>query len=169
MPDYSIRPLTGADRPWVARFLIDHWGATQVISRAKIHEADCLPGYLALAGAGVDNYTPGERIGLVTFCIQEQNCEIVSINSLVEGIGIGTQLVHQVELTARAAGCKRLWLITSNDNTTVFRFYQKRGLRLVAVHLGALDQARHLKPEIPWVGLDGIPIHDEIEFEKLLD
>jgi hypothetical protein len=42
-------------------------------------------------------------------------------------------------------------------------------LQLVALHRGAIDEARRVKPEIPLVGDDGIPIHDELELEFQLD
>jgi hypothetical protein len=58
-----------------------------------------------------------------------------------------------------------VWLVTTNDNLDALRFYQRRGLRLVAVHAGAVDEARRLKPEIARVGEYGIPIRDEIELE----
>ena len=38
------------------------------------------------------------------------------------------------------------------------RFYQKRGFMLVAVHRNALELSRKLKPEIPLIGNDGIPL-----------
>jgi hypothetical protein len=38
-----------------------------------------------------------------------------------------------------------------------------------AIHAGAVDAARKIKPQIPLVGENGIPIHDEIEMEKNLD
>lgn len=38
-------------------------------------------------------------------------------------------------------------------------------MRLVAVHQGAVDAARRLKPAIPLIGKHGIPIHDELELE----
>lgn len=66
---------------------------------------------------------------------------------------------------ARRGGCRRLWLITTNDNLNALRFYQRRGWRLVAVHAGAVDEARKVKPQISVIGEDGIPIHDEIELE----
>ncbi|MCG0275770.1 MAG: hypothetical protein L5655_06315 [Thermosediminibacteraceae bacterium] len=49
------------------------------------------------------------------------------------------------------------------------KFYQKRGFLLVAVHRNALEQARKLKPEIPLIGIDGIPLRDEIELELPLE
>ena len=33
---------------------------------------------------------------------------------------------------------------------------------------GAVDAARRLKPTIPLVGADGIPLHDELTLERLL-
>jgi hypothetical protein len=64
---------------------------------------------------------------------------------------------------------KRLWLITTNDNLHALRFYQRRGLVLVAVHRNAIEQSRKLKPQIPKLGYDNIPVRDEIELELILD
>lgn len=61
-----------------------------------------------------------------------------------------------------------MWLITTNDNTVALRFYQKRGFVLAAIHRNALEESRRLKPSIPLVGIDGIPIRDETELEKFL-
>jgi hypothetical protein len=41
-------------------------------------------------------------------------------------------------------------------------------MRLAALHRGAVDDARRLKPSISATGNDGIPIHDEFEFELRL-
>ena len=83
--------------------------------------------------------------------------------------GWGTALVDAATAVARAAGCRRVWLITTNDNIDALRFYQRRGFTLVAVHAGAIDAARRVKPAIPRVGGHGIPIRDEIELERRLD
>lgn len=90
------------------------------------------------------------------------------MDSLLEKRGIGTALMDAVEREARAAGCRRLWLITTNDNTRALRFYQKLGLSLAALHRDAIAESRKLKPSIALTGEDGIPIRDEIELEKLL-
>jgi RimJ/RimL family protein N-acetyltransferase len=105
---------------------------------------------------------------LVTYRIVAKECEIVTLDSLQTGMGIGTALLDAVEQAAQQARCRRIWLITTNDNLTALRFYQKRGFSLVAVHRGAVEQARRLKPEIPACGQYGIPIQDEIELELLL-
>jgi RimJ/RimL family protein N-acetyltransferase len=77
-------------------------------------------------------------------------------------------LLDAVRETAQAQRCRRLWLITTNDNQPALRFYEKRGFRLVAVHRDAVTASRRLKPEIPMIGIDEIPIRDELELEVRL-
>jgi ribosomal protein S18 acetylase RimI-like enzyme len=81
---------------------------------------------------------------------------------------VGTALFEAVVGRGRAAGCRRIHLVTSNDNLAALRFYQRRGMRIVAVHVGAIDRARNVKPMIPQVGLHGIDLHDELELELRL-
>lgn len=92
----------------------------------------------------------------------------MSLNALAAGRGVGSALLGAVEAAAQQAGCARVWLITSNDNLDALRFYQRQGYRLLAVHPGAIDEARRQKPTIPLVGSYGIPIHDELELAKTL-
>lgn len=75
--------------------------------------------------------------------------------------------MEQVLAAARGADCRRVWLVTTNDNLHALRFYQKRGFDLVALHRNAVDRSRRLKP-IPRCGLDGIPIRHELELDILL-
>jgi GNAT superfamily N-acetyltransferase len=105
---------------------------------------------------------------LITYRVEGDAGEIITLNSLVEGRGIGTALVQAVHQTAVQAGCRCLWLITTNDNLAALRFWQKRGFSLVRVHRNAMTDSRRLKPEIPLTGEHGIPIRDEIELEAIL-
>lgn len=100
--------------------------------------------------------------------MREGECEIMSLNSLAEGKGIGTALLSEVEKAAREQDCRLLKLVTANDNTHALRFYQRRGFVLSKISIGAVEEARKLKPEIPLIGSDGIPIRDEIELVKVL-
>jgi ribosomal protein S18 acetylase RimI-like enzyme len=156
----NIRSLSPADRDWVARHVAEHWGAEIVVAHGTLYHPAALPGFVAEAD--------GKVAGLVTYHIAGDTCEIVTLDSLSEGRGIGTALIEAVKVAASAAGCRRLWLITTNDNLRALGFYQKRGYRLVAVHPGAVNAARNLKPEIPLIGNEGIPIRDEIELEIIL-
>jgi RimJ/RimL family protein N-acetyltransferase len=91
------------------------------------------------------------------------------LDALERHAGVATRLLAAAVDLARAQRLRRLWLVTTNDNLDALRFYQRRGMRLVAVHRGAVDAARRLKPSIPLVGDHGIPLHDELELEIRLD
>jgi ribosomal protein S18 acetylase RimI-like enzyme len=111
----------------------------------------------------------GEKwVGLITFLVKDDECEVTSLDSLREGKGIGTQLLEKSIESARAKKCKRLFLITTNDNLHALGFYQKRGFQIVTVYRGAVNESRKRKPSIPLVGMDGIPLRDEIELEVRL-
>jgi GNAT superfamily N-acetyltransferase len=157
---FKIRPLNRDDRNWVARIIEKQWGSTKIVTRGKIHKADELPGFAAV----VDD----EPIGLITYRTKDKECEIITLNSLHKGIGVGSALVNAVEKAAVDLDCKRLWVITTNDNVDALRFYQKKGFEIIAVHRNALERSRELKPEIPLVSRDGIPLRDEIELEIVL-
>jgi RimJ/RimL family protein N-acetyltransferase len=64
--------------------------------------------------------------------------------------------------------CQRIWLITTNDNLHALKFCQKVGFHLVKIYRGAIRESRKLKPQIPEIGMHGIPIRDEIELEITL-
>ncbi len=159
---YRIRGLESTDRNWIADKLDAAWGSTRVVSRGTLHYAHTLPGFTI-----VDEDDNPQ--GLVTYNIKMGECEIVTLNSFNEGIGVGSALIDAVRDAAESEKCTRLWVITTNDNTPAIRYYQKRGFKLVKVHPGAVTEARRLKPEIPLTGLDGIPIRDELELEIRLD
>ncbi|UCC16424.1 MAG: hypothetical protein JSU58_08645, partial [Dehalococcoidales bacterium] len=55
--------------------------------------------------------------------------------------------------------------ITTNDNTHAIRFYQRYGFKIATIYPNSMEEARKIKPEIPFTGNDGIPLRDEIEFE----
>jgi N-acetylglutamate synthase-like GNAT family acetyltransferase len=156
----AIRAVNKDDHPWVAALLKEHWASTRIVTRGRVHQADRLPGFIA--------EVEHRLVGLLTYHIEDDQCEIVSLNSLREGLWIGTSLLDAAKDVAQAAGCRRMWLITTNDNLAALGFYQKRGWRLVAIRRDALAESRRLKPEIPLAGIDGIPVRDEIELELLL-
>lgn len=173
MTAFTIRPLERADREWVAHFLDERWGTTQIVSRGKAVYGHLLPGFIAERGMGAEaedheEASTAENIGLITVHIGERHCEITTLDSLDESMGVGSALVEAVEEWAREAGMKRLWLVTTNDNLEALKFWQKRGYELVSVHRNAIADARRIKPQIPITGLNGITIRDEIELEKLI-
>ena len=141
--------------------LVEHWGSVHIVTRGRLHDASRLAGLVALRGEA--------RTGLLTYRVEGAACEVVSLNALEPDRGVGTALIEAVLEIARRAGCRRLWLVTSNDNIPARGFYERRGFTVAAVHAGAIAEARKIKPEIPERGVGGVPITDEIELEMLLD
>jgi Acetyltransferase (GNAT) family len=92
--------------------------------------------------------------------------EVVTLNALERRAGVGTLLMEAAAIEAKRLRCTEIRLTTTNDNLDALRFYQRRGLRLVALRPGAVDRARVEKPEIPRVGDYGIPLHDEIDLAR---
>ena len=159
-PSSLIRAPHLNERAWVERQLSESWGSTIVVTRGRVHDASRLSALVAVQG--------GELVGLATFNLDDGDCELVTLDALRQGKGIGSALLARVAEHAAERGCQRVWLITTNDNINAIRFYQRRGMRLIAVHPGAVDEARRIKPTIPVTGEHGIPIHDELEFELRL-
>jgi ribosomal protein S18 acetylase RimI-like enzyme len=148
-------------REAVRDFFIDHWGSPQMVVYTGIYNCSELDGFAVLN----DNQ---EIIGLITYIIKAPYCEIISLDSVEEKKGIGTALLTRLETFAQEHGCTCIQLITTNDNLNALRFYQKRGYQLVKVFPNAVEKARSMKPSIPLVGFDGIPIRDELLLEKQL-
>ncbi|MGY5863486.1 MAG: GNAT family N-acetyltransferase [Candidatus Thorarchaeota archaeon] len=156
-----IRFAFAEDREWIRNLLRDTWFSTRIVTRGVLHEADQLPALVAETRSS-------ERVGLLTFTIVEKQLEIVILNSTRKRAGIGKRLVRAGEDLARRRNCSRVWVITTNDNSDAISFYETLGYNIVSVHKGAIEVSRKLKPEIPLTGVDGVPITDEIELEKIL-
>ncbi len=153
----EVRAAGPADHQWRKQTLEAAWGSHLSVSRGQLHDAATLPALVAVHA--------GKRAGLLTYQITTAGCEIATMNSLVEGQGIGTALLDTLHPIAAAADCRRIWLITTNDNLRALGFYQQRGYEIAAFHRGAMERSRQLKPEIPLIGAHGIPLRDEIELE----
>jgi SAM-dependent methyltransferase len=152
-----VRVAERTEREWIAECLRERWGSTEIVSRGRSHDARELPALICLLGD-----TP---VGVATYRLADDQCELVTLDALLERHGVGSALLGHLAALARHEGCRRLWLITTNDNLSALRFYQRRGMRLVAVHRDAVERAREIKPEIPVYGDGGIPITDELELE----
>jgi len=169
--NFTVRPVTDADRKWMLE-VIRGWGADFSVSRGRIVYAAELPAFIAETESEPNRTRRGsssdKRVGLVTYEIIGDQCEVVTLDAFTQFAGVGTALLQHAVDAAREAGCRRVWLITTNDNLDAIRFYQKRGFTIVAVHVRAIDHSRTLKPSIPMIGNYGIPIRDEVELEMWL-
>lgn len=156
----AVRAAKDADATWVAQVLVASWGAFEVARLGELVDLSPLPKLIA-------EYE-GEPVGLLTYLADGDSWEIVTIEVTRSGVGAGAALLDGVGALARGADARRVWLITTNDNTHALRFYQRNGFDLVAIHRDAVAAARRLKPSIPLVGNDGVPIRHELELELRL-
>lgn len=157
MNDFLVRPIQASDRDWVESFVKSRWGSEIVVAKRRIIRPAELDGFAAFKGK--------EPVGLLTYKIEGPDCEIVTVDSTSEREGIGTSLIEAARERAKAKGCRRLWLITTNDNLSALGFYQRRGFRLTALYPDALEASRKLKPQISMRAANGISIRDELELE----
>lgn len=158
--ELKITETRKEDSPLIVSFITKSWGSQMSVSKGKILNIADLPGFICKKDKDIQ--------GLITYHIDGKNCEIVTLNSLINNRGLATQLINKVIDKAKINNCERVWLITSNDNAKAIRFYQKRGFEWIGFYKNSMDESRKLKPEIPELGNDNIPIKHEIEFEIIL-
>jgi ribosomal protein S18 acetylase RimI-like enzyme len=161
----TVRPVVQPDDiPAIEEWEQRTWRVAQVARLGELIDTSGLPGFWALDANGT-------RIGLLLVRPDPQRgLEVISLSARPEGSGAGRALMNAALDAARDAGERRLWLSTTNDNTRAIRFYQRWGMDLVALHRDAVTRSReNLKPSIPMLGQDNIPLRHEIELERLVD
>lgn len=157
----STRPGVEADSAWIAETLVAGWGSTRLATHGELLDGTQLPSIVA--------ESDGERVGLLTWYERGSELEVVTLQALRESRGVGQALMQAAFALARGRGSTRLYLLTTNENERAIAFYRRLGMELVRVHVGAVTEARKLKPEIPALSADGVPIEDELEFELSLE
>jgi ribosomal protein S18 acetylase RimI-like enzyme len=158
--NYTIRPKQDSDEEALSTLMLKTWHTVEIITRGKLYPVIELEGLVATQ----DN----ELIGFVLYRYENSECEVVVLQSLEEGQGIGTKLMLEVISIAKDKGCTRVWLITTNDNIHAMHFYQRLGFSFSALYRNAMEISRQMKPQIPLLGHDGIPLKHEIEFEFII-
>ncbi|MBN1512205.1 MAG: GNAT family N-acetyltransferase [Phycisphaerae bacterium] len=154
------RAVQDEDRPAIAEFIERHWHSRKIVTRGTA--------YYPHEERGFIEWRDGRIAGLLTFVVHGDSMELLTLNAVPSGHGIGTAMTLMAVDWARANNLRRIWLITTNDNLRAIGFYQRLGFRMTQIHIGAVDKARMIKPEIPEVGEGGIPIHDEVVLELTL-
>ena len=137
---WCIYKKTPAMKETIRMFMCENWGSSLMVSRGKGHQLEELPGFVALSEDRI--------IGIVTYELIGNMCEIVSLDSFEERKGIG--LVDCVLRVAEEERCRKVWLITTNDNMNALRF-TKNVILMTNLYVNAVEEARKMK-EIPhWV------------------
>ncbi|HZH28847.1 MAG TPA: GNAT family N-acetyltransferase [Azospirillaceae bacterium] len=147
-----VRERTPEDAEWIERLLVQRWGSTVMVVHGDTYDAATLPALVA-----------GAQDGLATYRIIGDEAELVTLDAVRPGLGVGSALVEALVDRLRGTGVRRLRVTTTNDNLDALRFYQRRSFRLLRLRAGAVDEARRIKPAIPETGAHGIPLHDEID------
>jgi len=158
----DVRPLREADRARARAWLREHWQESMAAHGELFFPAEH-DGFVAGDWAK-------EWEGLLTYRVGGGRCEVTVLKALREREGIGSALLDAAIGAARDAGCRDLWLITTNDNLRALAWYERKGFTVVEVRAGAVDRAREtLKPSIPTHNPEtGLPISDEIELSLAL-
>lgn len=156
----GIREITDDDWDWVAANA-GPLGGMEVVSGGFLHRLRDHPALIAQNG--------GERVGFAVYRAGGTRWEVIGILSTQPRMGIGTDLLGEIEIRAAAAGASQLRLSTTNDNFPALRFCQLRGYTLRQLIPGAYLEAKRLKGidrNEPVFGLYGIEIRDEIILNK---
>ena len=153
------RALREDERPWAAAVLLARWGE-EVLGEGAVHRPAELPAVVAEAA--------GVRVGLATWTVVADIAELVTVDALREGAGAGGALVEAVADAARAAHCRVLRVLTTNDNLPALRLYQRHGFALTGLLPGTVAAARARRPALPLTGHAGIAIRDELQLERVL-
>ena len=145
----------------VRSFFIEQWGTDQMIVSSGTYDCAQLDGFVWMEDDRI--------IGLITYVRRDTEVEIISLDSLVERRGIGSSLLEAIETYSRESKLHRVVVLTTNDNLAALGYYQRRGYRMTAIICNAVTEARRLKPSIPVVGYDGIPLYDEVFLTKSMN
>lgn len=156
----NIQPITPAHRPAINEYIRNEWSGPLVVTKGRVVDTTHAAGFTA--------DEDGVLCGAVLYEILGETCEVLVLFSLHPGKGAGGALLKAVLQTAQSAGCKRVFLVTTNDNIGAIRFYQRQGWDLCGLYLNTLDETRIIKPNVPLLGEEDIPLRHELEFEYLL-
>ncbi|WP_342575949.1 GNAT family N-acetyltransferase [Solibacillus sp. FSL K6-1781] len=155
-----IEQINSENKDKVISFFKEHWGSSEMIISSGIYKCENLDGFIYEENLQI--------VGLITYVIKYDEIEIISLDSILEGKGIGTVLIEKVENVAKQKQINIVSLVTTNDNLSALRFYQKRGYRITSIIPDAVNEARKIKASIPLIGNDGIPLNDELELKKII-
>ena len=149
----SVRDLEPSDLAWAEALLVEELAGRLQAVRGEVVDV--------LGGDALVAEMAGERVGLLCYRRGASSCELDALAATEPGAGIGTALIDALRSRVRGLPIR---VVTTNNNLRALRFYQRRAFRLAELRPGAVDEARRrLKPSIPELGDDGIPLRDELE------
>ena len=84
----NIIPINSRFRDEVNSLIIEEWAGPISVSKGKATDTSKIPAFIA-----VDK---DKLVGVITYKIIDDECEIVTLNSLSENRGIGSKLINAV-------------------------------------------------------------------------
>ena len=69
-----LRRLTQEDLPRLRQFWTKHWGGEEIVTRGNVYRPEQLEGFVI--------EDDEEWIGLLTFVVKDEECEVISLDSL---------------------------------------------------------------------------------------
>lgn len=124
----DVRTLRADERDRLQETVHERWGRHLRVGRGRERHLSELSALVAVK--------TGERIGLVTYVVEDEVAEIVTLDAFVPRAGVGGALIEAVAEAAREAGAKRLLAMITNDHTRALRFYQLAGFRFSELRVG---------------------------------
>ena len=155
-----IIEMNEAYRSLVVRDVEEEWAGPLVVTRGQVYDTRHCPGLIAVE--------EGKLTGYLLYRPKNEEWEILVLHALEKNRGIGTALIDALAEKMKAAGGKRLSVVTTNDNIPAILFYQRRGFSLGEVGFNALEETRKIKPNVPEIGLEGIRLSHELVFFRSL-
>lgn len=101
----DIKAISSENRRQIDDFISSHWFSTDMVVKGELVDMTVLDGFAVYDNEAV--------IGLVTYRIRSNECEIMSLDSLRGKQGIGTALVNKVIEIAREKKCTKIKLVTT--------------------------------------------------------
>jgi GNAT superfamily N-acetyltransferase len=127
-----------------------------------------LESYLGLGRVWVARGSDDEILGHLQAVARDAHTWEVTNTAVVErarGAGVGRALLERAADEARRGGATRVILATAAADTGALRFYQRCGFRMTHVVRDAFATYRGYPPGIV---VDGIPMLDQVWFERAL-
>ena len=158
MSGLIVRPLEDAQA--IAAILDSYGTGRFMVMRGIVYEADALHAVVAERDGTVVGVAPYSLAGNIAF--------VAVADLFIRDEEVARALLGAVEAFCRRAGRPFLRAITSNDAIELIGLMQQLGYRIVAIWPNGMNLVRELKPSIPAVAANGVPIVDEIELEITL-
>lgn len=148
------------DEAGVAALLDRAGNGSFLMMRGIVYEPAALRAVVAERDGALAGFAPYSLSGNIAF--------VAVMNNAFGDEDVARALLGTVEALSRRAGRSFLRAITSNDSIELFGIMQQLGYRIVAIWPNAMNLVREVKPRLPAVAENGIPIVDEIELEIAL-